>query len=101
MRRGLEQDEQADGPFVPCERLTHEAKDTTDALYIIIPLPFDAFYGITPMILDSGTALAAVAMVVGAIVWLVRLEGRINVTDVRYDEIIERLARIERKQDGE
>lgn len=31
--------------------------------------------------------------------WLFRLEGRINVTDARYDDIIRRLERIEYKQD--
>lgn len=53
------------------------------------------------MVLDGGTVLAAAALAVGAVVWLVRLEGRISVTDARYADIIERLARIERKQDTE
>jgi hypothetical protein len=51
------------------------------------------------MPLDTSTILMAGGMCVGAIVWLIRLEGRINVTDARYQDIIARLARIEAKQD--
>lgn len=36
---------------------------------------------------------------VGALAWLFRLEGRINTTAARYDEIIRRLDRMERAQD--
>ena len=53
------------------------------------------------MTIDTGTVLMAGGMVIGAVVWLVRLEGRINVTDARYAEIIGRLVRIEQKQDAE
>lgn len=63
------------------------------------------------MSIEPGTLLMAAGMSVGAIVWLVRLEGRINVTDARLEEsnnatetrqkdIISRLERIERKQDA-
>jgi hypothetical protein len=31
--------------------------------------------------------------------WLLRLEGRINVTDAQFTEIIRRLERIEKRQD--
>lgn len=54
---------------------------------------------------DAGTLLTAGALCVGGIVWLVRLEGRIDkIGDLnveRYGEIIRRLDRIERKQDAE
>ena len=36
---------------------------------------------------DAGTALVAGGMVVGAIVWLIRLEGRINLSDSRYADL--------------
>ena len=48
---------------------------------------------------DPQTVLMAGGMAVAAIVWLVRLEGRINVTDARFLDIIARLDRIEKKQD--
>lgn len=55
--------------------------------------------------IDAGTLLAGIALCVGGVVWLVRLEGRIDkIGDVnreRYGEIIRRLDRIERKQDAE
>lgn len=51
------------------------------------------------MPIDSGTILSAAALVIGCVVWLVRLEGRINVTATQFTEIINRLARIERRQD--
>ena len=44
-------------------------------------------------------ALVAVPVVCG-LTWLLRLEGRINVTDARYAEILNRLDRIERILDG-
>lgn len=53
------------------------------------------------MVMDPGTVLIAGGMFIGAIVWLVRLEGRVNVTDARYQDIIDRLKRIEDKQDKE
>lgn len=53
------------------------------------------------MTVDPSAVVIAIGMVVGGLVWLVRLEGRINVTDVRYGEIISRLRRIEEKQDHE
>lgn len=37
--------------------------------------------------------------VIGAVVWLVRLEGRINVQDERYREIERRLSHIDGKLD--
>lgn len=49
---------------------------------------------------ESGVVLSAFAMVIGVVVWAVRIEGRINVTDTRFSEIIRRLDRIEKKQDG-
>lgn len=47
---------------------------------------------------NASFALIAVPIISG-IVWLVRLEGRVNVTDSRYMDIISRLVRIENKQD--
>jgi hypothetical protein len=44
-------------------------------------------------------ALVAVPVVCG-LTWLLRLEGRIDVTDARYAEILNRLDRIERNQDA-
>lgn len=49
--------------------------------------------------MDPQTFVLAAVSVVGAIVWLVRLEGRINVTEAQYAEIIRRLDRIEHRQD--
>ena len=51
------------------------------------------------MTVDLGTIIAGLALVVGAVVWLVRLEGRINVTESQFSEIIRRLDRMERRQD--
>ena len=48
--------------------------------------------------LATPQAAIAIPTVLG-IVWLVRLEGRINVTDAQFEDIIRRLARIEAKQD--
>lgn len=49
--------------------------------------------------LDPLTVMSFAAMLIGGIVWLVRLEGRINVSDARYGEITSRLIRIENKLD--
>lgn len=49
--------------------------------------------------MDSGAIVAAVGLVVAGTVWLVRLEGRINVTQAMFADIIRRLDRIEHKQD--
>lgn len=51
------------------------------------------------MTIDGSTIIIAVLSVVGGLVWLIRLEGRIDVTDSRYGEILRRLERIENKQD--
>ena len=51
------------------------------------------------MSIDLGTIVAIVVPSVLGIVWMVRLEGRINVTDARYADIIARLERIEANQD--
>jgi len=51
------------------------------------------------MTIDLGTFAAIAIPTVLGIVWLVRLEGRINVTDAQFEDIIRRLARIEAKQD--
>jgi hypothetical protein len=48
---------------------------------------------------DTSTIVALAGMAVAGLVWLVRLEGRINVTEARFTDIIDRLARIEAKQD--
>jgi hypothetical protein len=53
------------------------------------------------MQVDLSTMFAIAVPSVAAIVWLVRLEGRINVTDARYTEILSRLTRIESKQDSQ
>ena len=52
------------------------------------------------MTLDNGSFLAASGMVIGAVVWLVRLEGRVNATAAQFAEIIRRLDRIEHRQDA-
>lgn len=39
------------------------------------------------MSVDPGTMLAASGMVVGVVVWLVRLEGRMNVTDAKSEDL--------------
>ncbi len=52
------------------------------------------------MTIDLGTFIAVAVPTVLGIVWMVRLEGRINVTDARYADIISRLTRIEMKQDA-
>ena len=49
---------------------------------------------------DAGTVLAGLVTGVGVVVWLVRLEGRINVTDARYEDIVRRLERIDYKLNG-
>ena len=51
------------------------------------------------MQIDGTTFVFYAVPVISGIVWLVRLEGRINVTDSRYLDIISRLTRIETKQD--
>lgn len=53
------------------------------------------------MQIDPSVAAAIGVPAIAGIVWLVRLEGRINVTDSRFADIITRLARIEAKQDKE
>ena len=52
------------------------------------------------MQIELGTLIAGAIPVIGAIVWLVRLEGRINVSDSRHEDIIGRLKRIEYKLDN-
>jgi hypothetical protein len=42
---------------------------------------------------------AIVGAAISALIWLLRLEGRVNLTDARYQEIIGRLERIEDNQD--
>ena len=49
------------------------------------------------MSIDATAFLTAAAMVVGVVVWLVRLEGRINVTDARFQDILRRLDHIDTK----
>jgi len=51
------------------------------------------------MQIDPGTMLAGAALIVGGVVWLVRLEGRVNLNDSRHDDITNRLIRIENKID--
>lgn len=51
------------------------------------------------MTIDMGTLVAIGLPCIGGIVWLVRLEGRINVADSRHSDIIHRLVRIENKID--
>lgn len=51
------------------------------------------------MQIDGATFIGAAIPVIAGIVWLVRLEGRINVTQAQFLEIIRRLDRIENKQD--
>ena len=58
-----------------------------------------------------GLAVTSVSIIVGVVVWCVRLEGRINghdtlfterekQSDDRWEEVIRRLDRIEKKQDA-
>ena len=51
------------------------------------------------MTFDPSSVIAATGLLLGGLIWLVRLEGRVNVTDWQYREIISRLERIERRQD--
>jgi len=51
------------------------------------------------MSIDPGAILTGIVLIVGAIVWLVRLEGRINLNDSRHEDITSRLIRIETKLD--
>lgn len=51
------------------------------------------------MSFDSGTILSGFMMLIGGVVWLVRLEGRVNVTSAQFEEILRRLDRIEHRQD--
>ena len=64
----------------------------------------------TTMTFDASFFLTGAALVIGGVVWLVRLEGRINAADrhvedvivglgAQFTEIIRRLDRIERRQD--
>ncbi len=39
------------------------------------------------MQVDAGAVLTGVTLVVGGIVWMVRLEGRLNLTDARYGDL--------------
>ena len=49
--------------------------------------------------LSPEAVMAVVAPVVGFIVWLIRLEGRVNLQDARYSEIKESLAYIRDRVD--
>ena len=51
------------------------------------------------MTISLDTVMAVVVPVILAVTWLLRLEGRITLTDARYLEIIRRLERIEMKED--
>lgn len=51
------------------------------------------------MTIELSTVIAIALPAVGAIVWLIRLEGRVNVGDARQADIIGRLERIEAKVD--
>lgn len=51
------------------------------------------------MTIDPGTFVAIAVPFTLGVVWMVRLEGRINVTDARFVDIIARLERIESNQD--
>jgi hypothetical protein len=52
----------------------------------------------------AGLGLTVSGGLIGAVVWAVRIEGRVNtnekVTAIQLEDIIERLARMERKQDA-
>lgn len=52
------------------------------------------------MQVDAGSIILGLSLIIGCVVWLVRLEGRINVTDSQFQEIIRRLDRIEKRQDA-
>ena len=51
------------------------------------------------MQIELGTFFAVAVPTVLGLVWLIRLEGRINVGDERQKAILDRLERIENKQD--
>lgn len=51
------------------------------------------------MQIEAQTILAVAVPTVGVVVWLVRLEGRVNLIDARYLDIKEALSRIEAKTD--
>jgi len=51
------------------------------------------------MAIDPGAILTGIVLIVGAIVWLVRLEGRVNLNDSRHEDVTNRLIRIEAKLD--
>ena len=50
------------------------------------------------MNIEPGTLLTAGGMAAAAVYWLVRLEGRLNVSDARYDDLKTDVAEI--KADG-
>ena len=52
------------------------------------------------MVIEVGTLVAVGVPTILAVVWLVRLEGRINVGDQRFEDIQNRLERIEHKLDS-
>lgn len=52
------------------------------------------------MTIDLETATAIVVPAGAVIVWLVRLEGRINLSDARWTDIKDQLERISEKMDG-
>lgn len=52
-----------------------------------------------PELAQIGTALGVLLPVIGGIVWLVRLEGRVNTAAVAQDALKEWLERVEAKLD--
>lgn len=51
------------------------------------------------MTIDTATFFAVATPVLGGVIWLIRLEGRVNVGDQRFEDIVNRLKRIEYKID--
>jgi hypothetical protein len=49
--------------------------------------------------IDPGITLATASFILGGVVWAVRLEGRVNLLQAKYEDIDNRLERIEDKLD--
>lgn len=46
--------------------------------------------------MDTGNIVTIAGMGLGAIIWALRVESRVNVLTSRYDDLVDRLERIER-----
>lgn len=48
------------------------------------------------MTVDAGAVFTGVGLVIGAVVWLVRLEGRVNLSDSRFADLQDDIADIKK-----